>query len=179
MDYKINLSSIVQPVIDKIPKNGVLVLGCSTSEVAGGDIGKSSVPEIGLNIVKNLIEILTPKNIFLAVQCCEHLNRALVIEEKAALLYGFEKVLAIPTSSAGGSCGAAALQLMEQPILVESVSAHGGIDIGGTLIGMHIKHVAVPIKLEINTFGAANVTVAYSRPKLIGGKRTKYSLEDE
>lgn len=158
-------------------KGSIFVIGCSTSEVAGGIIGKDSNEEIGLIIFETAERILSKKGIYLACQCCEHLNRALVIERNCAQKYGYDEVCVVPWVHGGGSFATAAYKNFNDPVVVEHVKASAGIDIGDTLIGMHLKDVAVPVHLEENNIGNAHVVAAYCRPKLIGGERAHYSLE--
>ncbi|MGX7109183.1 TIGR01440 family protein [Facklamia miroungae] len=160
---------------DKVTQDDIFVLGCSTSEIAGGRIGKASRPEFGMLLVKALVEKTKKLNLFLAVQGCEHINRSLVIERKAAIKYDLEIVSVIPALHAGGGAAVAAYQLFEDPVMVEFVSASAGIDIGETHIGMHIKHVQIPVRFEKNQLGFARVNGLSSRPKLIGGERAQYS----
>lgn len=152
----------------------LLALGASTSEVAGSPIGSASSQEIGDAIVSTLMEKLTPLGIVLAVGCCEHLNRAVVLPRETAERMGLTVVLARPALKAGGACGTAYYGMLPDPVLVETVEAHAGIDIGDTLIGMHLRRVAVPVRCEIKTIGQANLVMARTRPKYIGGVRTQY-----
>ena len=174
---KTDLTTIVEEVITtaNVDENDLFVLGCSTSEVVGGLIGKNSNQEVGMVIVETLRAILRPKNIHLAVQGCEHLNRALAVERKTAQLYHLEEVAVVPQLHAGGACSVAAFQLFDEPIEVEHIVAKAGIDIGDTAIGMHVKHVQIPIRPSIKTLGAAHVTALGSRPKYIGGPRAHYA----
>jgi uncharacterized protein (TIGR01440 family) len=160
-------------IIDLL-KGDIFVLGGSTSEITGNKIGTASNPELGEKIINSIIPIIKENDLFLAVQCCEHLNRALVVEEECALKYNLEVVNAIPHKKAGGSLAAAAYEIFDKPVLVEEISGHAGIDIGDTLIGMHLKHVAVPVRIDIKQIGEAHLTLARTRPKLIGGERGKY-----
>jgi len=153
----------------------VLVIGCSTSEVAGERIGSAGSLEIAEAIISELLLPLKQKGIFLAVQCCEHLNRALVVEREAQEKYWWEEVAVVPHQKAGGSLATITYGKMEKPVLVEKIKAHAGMDIGDTFIGMHLKKVAVPIRLEVKSIGNAHLTVAKTRPKLIGGERAKYT----
>lgn len=155
----------------------VFVLGCSTSEICGSPIGKAGSAVIGETVVKAALEVLSAKGIFLAVQGCEHINRALVIERCAAERYGLEIVSVIPSLNAGGSCCTAAFKLACDPVMVEHICAKAGADIGDTEIGMHIKFVQVPLRLQFKEVGFARVTALKSRPKLIGGSRAVYSQE--
>ena len=118
--------------------------------------------------------LLAERVLYLAAQCCEHLNRALIIEREAAERFGYEPVCVIPQPKAGGSWATAAWQHMADPVAVEHVRAAAGMDIGNTLIGMHLKEVAVPLRLAVKQIGEAPVTAARTRPKLIGGKRAVY-----
>ena len=154
----------------------LLVVGCSTSEIYGGVIGHASQPNLGEDVAGAILETAKRLGFDVAFQCCEHLNRALVMEEKAAEKYGYEIVSAVPHPKAGGSCASAAYRMMESPVLVEAVSADAGLDIGQTLIGMHLKRVAVPVRLSMDKIGSALLTAARTRPALIGGERAKYTL---
>jgi len=152
----------------------ILVVGCSSSEIVGEKIGKGSVPEAAKAVFEGIYPVLKEKGIYLAAQCCEHLNRALVVEREAAEKYNLEIVAVIPQPKAGGSFATAAYEGFDDPVLVEEISAHAGLDIGATLIGMHLRRVAVPLRLEVKTIGEAPVTAAKTRPKYIGGSRAKY-----
>ncbi|WP_347087416.1 TIGR01440 family protein [Streptococcus rubneri] len=152
----------------------ILVLGLSTSEVAGASIGKNSSLEIGQAIVKTILDTLTPKGIYLAVQGCEHLNRALVVERELAEKKELEIVNVLPTLHAGGAGQVAAFSYMTDPVEVEFITAQAGLDIGDTSIGMHVKHVQVPVRPVLRELGGAHVTALASRPKLIGGARAQY-----
>ena len=153
-----------------------VVLGCSTSEVAGGHIGKNSVPELGDALAETMIAVCGELGLCPVFQCCEHLNRALVVERRVAEKYGLEPVCVVPYPKAGGSVASAAYRMMDEPVVVESLQADAGIDIGDTLIGMHLKPVAVPVRLAANLVGEARVVAARTRAKLIGGERAKYNL---
>lgn len=157
-----------------LQKGAQLVIGCSTSEVAGGRIGKSSVPEIGQWIVDAVLRVCEQKEIIPIFQCCEHLNRALVLPLSAAKAQGYTRVSAIPQPKAGGSLAAAAWKTLEEPCLVAHVQADAGLDIGDTFIGMHLRPVVVPYRGEIKEIGQAHVTAAYSRLPYIGGERAVY-----
>ena len=156
----------------KIKKGQIIVIGCSSSEVAGYNLGSCSSPEIGKAIFEGIFEVLSKKEVFLAAQCCEHLNRAIIIERKAA--NGFEIVNVLPKIKAGGSFATAAYNAFSDPVAVEEIKADAGLDIGGTLIGMHLKKVAVPLRLDVKHIGSAPVNAARTRPKFIGGQRTCY-----
>jgi len=154
----------------------IFVVGCSTSEVAGAHIGKAGSYEIAQSIFEGIYPALFERGIPLAAQCCEHLNRALVVEREVGLANHFEIVHAIPYPDAGGSFAAYAWDHLIEPVLVESIraSAKAGIDIGQTLIGMHLAPVAVPLRLTRRAIGQAPIVVAKTRPKLIGGQRARY-----
>lgn len=172
--------AIVSDILERsaIKKGQVFVLGLSSSEVAGGVIGKNSSLEIGEVIVETLLTETRKRGIHLAVQGCEHLNRALVVEEEVALARDLEIVNVLPSLHAGGSGQLAAFKFMENPVEVEEIVAHAGIDIGDTSIGMHVKRVQVPLRPIQRELGGAHVTALASRPKLIGGARARYR-EDE
>lgn len=168
-----------QAVLELIELSGlksgqILVVGCSSSEIFGEKIGKGSVPEAAQAVFEGIYPILKERGIYLAAQCCEHLNRALVVEREAAERFGLEIVAAVPQVKAGGSFATAAYGGFADPVLVEEISAHAGLDIGATLIGMHLKRVAVPVRLKVKQIGKAPVTAARTRPKFIGGARAKY-----
>ena len=152
----------------------VLVVGCSTSEVAGHSIGKASIPAVAEALFSGLYPVLKEKGVYLAAQCCEHLNRALIIERACAEKYGLDEVAVRPAPKAGGSFATVAYDSMEAPVAVENIRAHAGIDIGGTLIGMHLRAVAVPVRLSLCKIGEANILCARTRPKYVGGPRAIY-----
>jgi len=166
---------VLTEFLQKAPmKQGALfVMGCSTSEILGKEIGRAG----SLDVANALLDGLTPlreAGVCLAVQCCEHLNRALVMERQDAEKRGFTLVSAVPKPDAGGALAATIWQRLSDPVLVEHIRADAGMDIGGTLIGMHLSHVAVPVRLTLGQIGSANVICATTRPKLIGGERAKY-----
>ena len=175
-DIQRETSQIVEDVLEKanLKQGAIFVLGLSSSEVIGGQIGKESSQEIGEIIVKTILDILEEKGIHLAVQGCEHVNRALGVEWQVAEQFGLEIVSVLPTLHAGGSGQLAAFKFMKDPVEVEFITAHAGIDIGDTAIGMHVKHVQVPIRPVLREIGHAHVTALASRPKLIGGARAQY-----
>lgn len=152
----------------------VLVLGCSTSEIQGRHIGSFGSTEVAVSVLEGIEKALECSGIYLAVQCCEHLNRALVVENEVCERYSLTEVTVLPVPNAGGSCAAAAFNRFKHPVVVENIQAHAGIDIGDTLIGMHLRPVAVPIRLNVKLLGNAHVTAASTRPKLIGGRRGVY-----
>ena len=175
-ELKDQLTEIVNDILAeaRLKKGDLFVLGCSTSEVVGGHIGKNSSAEVGQWIIRTLKELLGPKEIALAVQGCEHLNRALVVERTVAEAKNFEIVSVVPALHAGGACSVAAFDQFNDPVEVEHVVGQAGIDIGDTSIGMHIKHVQVPVRPRLKTLGQAHVTALRSRPKYIGGPRANY-----
>ncbi|WP_438760769.1 TIGR01440 family protein [Enterococcus sp. AZ194] len=152
----------------------VFVLGCTTSEIVGGTIGKSSSQEVGQWVVETLKSILDPLGIFLGVQGCEHINRAVVVERTLAEKKDWEIVSVKPALHAGGSCSVAAFEQFQDPVEVEHIVAQAGIDVGDTSIGMHVKYVQVPVRPSIKELGGAHVTALRSRPKYIGGPRATY-----
>lgn len=153
----------------------ILVVGCSSSEVTGNRIGKASVPSVADAIIDGMLPVLTEKGIYLAAQCCEHLNRAIIIERELAERIGAEEVCVRPVPKAGGSFAAACYERFDSPVAVEHIKAHAGLDIGGTLIGMHLREVAVPVRLSVRTLGEAAILCARTRPKYIGGERARYN----
>ena len=157
-----------------LASGAILVVGCSTSEVKGERIGSAGSGDIATAILTGLLAACRRRGISLAIQCCEHLNRALVIERDVMLQQRLHPVSAIPVLNAGGALAAAAMQRFSHPVLVEALAADAGIDIGLTLIGMHLKPVAIPVRLKQKTIGQALVNAARTRPKLIGGARAVY-----
>lgn len=156
----------------------IIVIGCSTSEVRGSRIGKDGNSAIAEALYTAVAPLAAEKGLYLAFQCCEHLNRALVVERDVAEKYDLDEVSVVPYPHAGGSMASWAYRAFSDPVVAETIQAHGGIDIGETLIGMHLKRVAVPLRLENRQIGQARVNAAFTRPKLIGGMRAKYSLDD-
>ena len=152
----------------------ILVVGCSTSEVTGNTIGKASIPPAAKALLDGILPVLREKGVFIAAQCCEHLNRAIILERACAEKYRLEIVSVRPQPKAGGAFATAVYDELDEPVAVETVKAHAGIDIGGTLIGMHLKSVAVPVRLSLSKIGEANILAARTRPKYIGGPRAEY-----
>ena len=150
----------------------VVVVGCSSSEILGHQIGTSSNAEAGAAVFSELFNAFASLGVNLAAQCCEHLNRAIIIERELA--GGFNIVNAVPSPDAGGAFASAAYKAFTDPVALEFFQADAGLDIGGTLIGMHLKHVAVPVRLDVKFVGKASVVAARTRPPLIGGERAKY-----
>jgi len=157
-----------------IQPGGVIVLGCSTSEVAGARIGKGSVPELGDVIAEAMLKACREHSVNAAFQCCEHLNRAIVLEQSVLRELGLTQVRAIPQPKAGGSVPAAAWKRLNKPALALSIQADAAIDVGDTLVGMHIRPVAVPLRIDVDHVGHANLVMAYSRLPYVGGSRAVY-----
>ncbi|MEA5040523.1 MAG: TIGR01440 family protein [Clostridiaceae bacterium] len=158
----------------KLKPGKLMVIGCSSSEMVGSRIGKGSSMEAAQAAFAGIWPVLQKNGIHLAVQCCEHLNRALIIEREDAERFGYEIVNVIPQPHAGGSFAVTVYANMKDPVAVEEVVADAGLDIGGTLIGMHLRRVAVPVRLSIAMIGKANLLCARTRPKYIGGPRAVY-----
>ena len=162
----------------KLHKGQIVVVGCSTSEVVGHNVGSWSTPEVANAIFEGLNSVFAPMGVYIAAQCCEHLNRALIVEHEA--VPNGEIVNVMPQPKAGSSFATAAYHSFRHPVALEEIKADAGLDIGGTLIGMHLKKVAVPVRLQQNHIGQAIVLAARVRPKFIGGERAIYdeSLKD-
>ena len=153
----------------------IFVVGCSSSEIRGGRIGHDSSMEVAAAVLAGVLPPLQEQGVYLAAQCCEHLNRSIVIEREAAKQYGCQIVAAIPQPHAGGSWATNCWRTFKDPVLVEEVKAAAGMDIGGTLIGMHLRRVAVPVRLSMDHIGEAILLCARTRPPFIGGSRAVYS----
>ncbi len=160
--------------ISKLKKGNIIIVGCSTSEVCSSKIGTASNMDVAKLIFDGINLAVQEKGLYLAVQCCEHLNRAIVVEHEAV---GCDGVNVVPQVKAGGALAATAYQSFKNPVIVESILADAGIDIGDTLIGMHLKQVAVPVRLSIKRIGDANLVCARTRPKFIGGERAVYNQD--
>ena len=162
----------------RLHRGQIVVIGCSTSEVVGHQVGSWSTPEAAQAIFRGLQSVFAPRGVYLAAQCCEHLNRALIVEHEA--VPNAEIVNVLPQPKAGSSFATAAYQAFRHPVALEEIRADAGLDIGGTLIGMHLKKVAVPVRLEQKHIGQAILLAARTRPKFIGGERAIYdeSLKD-
>ena len=175
-EIAIQTERVVKEILNNInfKNEQVFVIGCSTSAVQGFELGKKSSLSIAESILSSVLKLVDQYNIYVAVQCCEHLNRAIVVERQVLGKYKLEEVCVTPILGAGGALGEMAMKVFKDPVVVEKISAHVGMDVGGVLIGMHIKHVAVPLKLKNKKIGEANITAAFSRPKLIGGTRAVY-----
>lgn len=180
----VSIANDVEKIVRELASAGglkagqLLVIGTSTSEVLGRHIGTSGTLETAAQIYAGVEAVRREIGFYPVYQCCEHLNRALVLSREAADKYGLDEVAAVPVPKAGGSMAAYAYRHLQEACLVETVQAHAGIDIGDTFIGMHLRRVAVPVRPSIRSIGAAHVTMAFTRPKLIGGTRAVYSLED-
>ena len=173
-DIRASLISATEELCEtaRLKAGDIFVVGCSTSEVCGSKIGTDSAPDVAAVLVDAILSVLKPRGIFLAAQCCEHLNRAIIVE-KAAVPF-LDAVNVVPQPKAGGSFATAAYAAFSSPVAVEEIRADAGLDIGGTLIGMHLKKVAVPVRLSVKAIGAAPLLAARTRPKFIGGARAVY-----
>ena len=160
----------------RLKKGDIFVVGCSSSEIVGGRIGHSSTLEAAQAAFQGIYPLLQEKGIYLAAQCCEHLNRALIVERACAEQYGYEIVSVHPQPKAGGSFATTAFDRFADPVAVEHIKAHAGMDIGGTLIGMHLRDVAVPVRLSLDHIDRALLLCARTRPKFIGGSRAVYDV---
>lgn len=161
-----------------IERGQLIVFGTSTSEVIGRHIGTSGTEEVAGHLFDAIQAVRAEVGFYPVIQCCEHLNRALVLEREAMKEYRLEQVSVVPVPKAGGAMASYAFKKLEQACVVETVEAHAGIDIGGTLIGMHLKRVAVPVRPTIRQIGQASVQMAFTRPKLIGGARAVYTAQE-
>ncbi|MDR3559939.1 MAG: TIGR01440 family protein [Negativicutes bacterium] len=185
MEKELDLSTIGQQVaaaveelltVAAVKPGQLFVVGCSTSEVRGAKIGSAGSEEVAKAILAALSSCCASRQIWLAIQCCEHLNRALVVERQVVTQFGLEEVSVVPVPKAGGALAAQAMRDFTDPVVVETVQAHAGMDIGATLMGMHLRRVAVPIRLQQKYIGQAPVTAARTRPKMIGGGRAVYEM---
>lgn len=166
------MSDLLEAV--RLKPGKIVVVGCSTSEIQGKRIGSSSAIKVADAVIEGILPLIREKRLRLAAQCCEHLNRALVIETETADTNGFEIVSVVPQLKAGGAFATEIYRLFDDPAVVETISASAGLDIGDTFIGMHIKNTVVPVRGSIKEIGQAHVTMAGTRPKLIGGERSVY-----
>jgi len=171
-DFEIAIKELL--AVAKLEEEDILVIGCSTSEIKGKKIGSASAPNIAIELVNTFIPIIKREKIFLAVQCCEHLNRALVVDKRCVEKYNLPKVMVIPYPRAGGALSSAYYRFLNNPVIVEEIQANAGLDIGDTFIGMHLKRVAIPVRLSVKKIGNAHLTAVRVREKLIGGERAKY-----
>lgn len=176
-DIKKQTEKAVKELIEtaKLNAGDVFVVGCSSSEVIGEKIGTNSSVETANELFDAIYSVLNKHKIYLAAQCCEHLNRAMIIEKELADKNGIEMVNVVPQPKAGGSFATATYKNFKNPVAVENIKGDAGMDIGGTLIGMHLKEVAVPVRLSIKKIGEANIICARTRPKFIGGVRAHYN----
>ncbi len=172
--------------IAKVSEGGIVVIGCSSSEVGGGVIGHDSSPDVAAAVYRGITSVLDERKLYLAAQCCEHLNRAIVVEREAVAaalavsslgLVGYREVNAVPQPKAGGSFGTCAYKNMKDPVVLDGIAADAGLDIGGTLIGMHLKKVAVPVRLSVKKIGCADILAARTRIPFTGGGRAVYDEE--
>ena len=163
--------------VANLEEGDILVVGCSSSEVASHQIGSFSSKDIGAAIFNTIYEITNEKGLYLATQCCEHLNRALIVEKECAKSYNLPIVNVVPQLKAGGSFSTAAYAGFKNAVALENIQAHAGIDIGDTLIGMHLRPVAVPVRTEQKTIGNAHIVCARTRYKYIGGERATYNKQ--
>lgn len=186
-ETELDLSRVKQEVLQatkglleaaKLRPGQIVVLGCSTSEIQGKRIGSTGSAEVAAAVLDGIHEGLKGTGVHLAVQCCEHLNRCLVVERDVQEKYGLTEVTVLPVPKAGGATASTALRRFSDPVVVETIQAHAGIDIGDTLIGMHLRPVAVPVRLGQETVGSAHLTVARTRPKLVGGNRAVYAWDE-
>lgn len=159
-------------------EGSLIVIGGSSSEIRGGTIGKDSSYEIGTAVVGSLMKVAVKHKLLLAFQCCEHLNRALIVEREVMEKFHYQEVTVVPWLHAGGAFSTNAFYMFKDPCAVEEIRADGGLDIGLTMIGMHLKRVAVPVRLKHNRVGKAIVVAARTRPPLIGGDRARYTREE-
>lgn len=170
------VKAVFSEVVDQanLQEGSILVIGCSTSEIAGSPMGTDSNLKLAESVYDAFYDYLKSKGIYMAVQCCEHLNRALVVEKELADKLMLERVNVVPQPKAGGSSATTAYKLFEHPVMVEHIKADAGVDIGGVLIGMHLKETAVPLKMKNKHIGEAIVISARTRPRFIGGVRAVY-----
>ena len=175
-DITVQARTVVTELLDQanLKPGALFVVGCSSSEMVGMRIGKGSSMDAAQAAFRGIYPVLQERGIHLAVQCCEHLNRALIVERAVAERKGYEIVNVMPQPHAGGSFGVTAWNAFEDPVAVETIQADAGMDIGGTLIGMHLRRVAVPVRTSLNHIGEAIVLCARTRPKYIGGPRAVY-----
>ncbi|MBE0337551.1 MULTISPECIES: TIGR01440 family protein [unclassified Paenibacillus] len=185
LDHEVTLEAQTASVVKEIAEAAslkagrLLVIGVSTSEVAGSRIGTAGALDVAQQLLAGVESVRRAYGFDVAFQCCEHLNRALVVERAVLERLGLTEVAAVPVRTAGGSMATAAYRALEDACLAANVQAHAGVDIGETLIGMHLRPIAVPFRPGLRWIGEARVTAAFTRPPLIGGQRAVYSLEQE
>ncbi len=175
-DIKAQARTAIEELVEgaKLQKGQIVVVGCSSSEIGGQKIGSDSHVDLAAAVFEEIYDVVKAHGLYLAAQCCEHLNRALIVEEECAKAYGLDIVNVVPQPKAGGSFATAAYAHFSHPVAVEHLKAHAGLDIGGTLIGMHLREVAVPLRISIQYIGKAHILLARTRPKFIGGIRAHY-----
>ena len=179
-ELRVNAEKATRQLLEaaKLHAGDIFVVGCSSSEVMGGNIGKASSPEVAKAILQGILPVLQEKGIYLAAQCCEHLNRTLIVEREA--VQDPEQIVSvIPQVHAGGSFAVAAWEAFREPTAVHTVRAAAGLDIGDTLIGMHLRRVAVPVRLDVKKLGEANLVAARTRPPFVGGSRAVYATPEQ
>jgi len=176
-EYKSEAYKCASEIVKKAnaKKGQLFVVGCSTSEILGSNPGTNSAPDVGRAVMEGVLDACRENGLYLCAQCCEHLNRAIIMESEAADKYGYDEVNVVPQPKAGGSFATALWGALDSPCAVEHIRAHLGIDIGCVMIGMHLREVAVPVRLESGTIGEARVVAARTRPKSIGGERAHYN----
>ena len=164
--------------VAKLEEGDIFVVGCSTSEILGNKIGSSGSEDCAKVVFETINDFCTKHKVFLAAQCCEHLNRAIVIEKEAYKLHRLDnRVNAVPQIHAGGSFATTAYKGFSDPVVVEDIKADAGIDIGDTFIGMPLRTVAVPVRVAVSKIGCAHLTLARTRRKYVGGERAVYNTE--
>ena len=174
--WRLQLEKVLAELAEQAPPepHTIFVIGCSTSEVAGKRIGTAGAMDVAKALYEPLVQFAKKHQLHLAFQGCEHINRAVTMERASASAFGLERVSVVPVRTAGGSMSAYAYEQLKDAVVVETVRANAGIDIGQTLIGMQLKPVVVPIRTSVKQIGEAVVTCATTRPKLIGGARAQY-----
>lgn len=178
-EIRLQAQQAAQELVEKakLEKGNIVVIGCSSSEVGGNKIGTASSLEVAQAVFGGLYPVFKEKGIYVATQCCEHLNRAIIIEKELADKLGIDEVNVVPQPKAGGSFSTTAWREFDHPVAVEKIRADAGMDIGDTLIGMHIKEVVVPLRLDVKQIGQAHLVCARRRPKYVGGSRAVYNPE--
>lgn len=175
-DYETEAYNSAKEIIDKASARPgqLFVVGCSTSEILGSNPGTNSAPDVGNAVMTGILRACREHSLYLCAQCCEHLNRAVILESEVAEKYGLDEVNVVPQPKAGGSFATALWSALDHPCAVEHVRAHLGLDIGCVMIGMQLREVAVPVRLDAGQIGEARVVAARTRPKFIGGERAHY-----
>ncbi len=175
-DLKLQINTALTELLAaaKLQPGDLLVVGGSSSEILGEKIGSHSSMETAAVVVEEILSICQKQQIYVAFQCCEHLNRALILERSAARAYGYEIINVVPQAKAGGAFATNAYRLFSDPVAVEHIRAHAGLDIGQTFIGMHMREVCVPVRTSVKSIGAATLSACRVRPKFVGGERAVY-----